>query len=73
MILNEFKRVKHGEQPGDLSRQTKIKMREGRTPFRVFPWQLINNNCAKEFRKYLIQKSRTVQRRRDKNACKGEL
>lgn len=73
MKLGEHKRVKHGQQPGDVDRWHKIDMREKRTPVYVFPWQTLNEACAKAFRRYLIDKSRTVQRRRDKRAIKEQL
>lgn len=72
-MLSEHKRVKHGEQPGDISRAAKIHMRESSIEFNVFPWQTINWKCIKSFRKYLSDKGRTVQRRRDKREIANGL
>lgn len=68
-MMTEFKRVKHGQQPGDIPKQAKILLRERCVPVRLFPWQILTSACAKEFRLYLRDKGRTVQRRRDKRAC----
>ncbi len=57
-MSNEFKRVKHGQKPGDLPKGFKIAMREKRIPIRA----------AKTFRKILSKKGRKVQRRRDHTA-----
>lgn len=65
-MSTEFKRVKHGHTPGDLPRRIKIAMREKRVPVKVFSWQIITVNQAKSFRRDLIKKSKTVQRRRDR-------
>lgn len=64
----EFKRVKHGEQPGDLPRKAKIRLRE-LEPIQLFPRQILSRACAKAFRRYIAEKGKTVQRRRDKRAC----
>jgi phage gp16-like protein len=75
-MRSEFKRVKHGQIPGDYGRQIKIAMREKRTPIKmvrsVDSW-VIGDNCAKVFRKDIVAKSKTVQRRRDKEAVKKGL
>ena len=74
--MNEHKRVKHGEQPGDISRRRKIQLREMKPndeDIYPFPWQRLNFECAKSFRKYLKIKGRTVQRRRDKKVCYDQL
>lgn len=63
-MLTEFKRVKHGQQPGDVPKRTKIAMRE--------KFQEIGK-AAKAFRRYLSEKSRTVQRRRDRRAYEREM
>ena len=63
---SEFKRVKHGAVPGDVSKRIKIAMREKKMPVEVFPWYVIEDPCAKSFRKYLQEKSKKVQRRRNK-------
>lgn len=62
----EFKRIKHGQMPGDLPKRMKIWMREGRAPFMAWPWPVVSEKQAKSFRRFLSEKSRTVQRRRDK-------
>ena len=67
-MLTEFKRIKHGELPGDISRRAKILMRERGGRFNVFPWQYISENCAKVYRRFLQDKSKSRQRRRDKQA-----
>lgn len=72
-MQTEFKRVKHGEQPGDVHRSAKIAMREKKTPIRIFPWQSLDDACAKSFRKYLQEKSKKVQRRRDKRAIEDSI
>lgn len=76
-MLTEFKRVKHGELPGDISRRHLIAMREKRVPFRVYygggHFQQIGIKCAKVFRKNLTKKSRTVQRRRDKKEIESQV
>lgn len=67
--MQEHKRVKHGDLPGDYSKRAKIRMREKRgLPFRPFPWIEIGERCAKAFRKIVQDKGRTVQRRRDQQA-----
>lgn len=71
-MLTEFKRIKHGQQPGDLPKGAKIRLRECRVPFR-FSWgQRCGLALAKEFSRYVRDKGRTVQRRRDKKACTAE-
>ena len=67
-MLTEFKRIKHGELPGDISRRAKIRMREIGDRFDVWPWQTISENCANTFRRFLQDKSKSRQRRRDKQA-----
>jgi hypothetical protein len=69
-MKNEFKRVKHGQIPGDLGRKSKIAMREKRTPIQVRSDVVIEEKQAKSFRQTLTEKSKTVQRRRDKKAIK---
>ena len=74
--MNEFKRVKHGEQPGDVSRRRKIAMREmcfADDAIAVFPWQTLNWRCAKAFCRYVIDKGKTIQRRRDKQSINSGL
>lgn len=76
-MLTEFKRVKHGQQPGDVAKRHKIRMREKQTPFRI--WysseygQLMSNACGKAFRKFLQEKSRKRQRRRDAEEIERQL
>lgn len=65
-MLTEFKRIKHGQQPGDVSKRTKIKMREKKIPAAVSPWQTITAPQAKAFRRFLQHKSKKRQRQRDK-------
>jgi hypothetical protein len=74
--MHEFKFVKHGEQPGEVSRRRKIQMREMRLndeDIYIFPWQSLNRRCAKAFRRYIIDKGKTVQRRRDQQAINDGL
>lgn len=73
MKMGEHKRVKHGETPGNIHRSRIIFMREkvgkyGREGFSLFPWQYIDARQAKALRKYLVEKGKAVQRRRDKQA-----
>lgn len=69
--MSEHKRVKHGSLPGDVSRRTKIAMREKRKITWVgYP---IPEACAKSFRKYVQDKSRKVQRRRDRREIERGL
>ncbi len=74
-MLSEHRRVKHGEQPGDVSRRVKIALREMRPGSEVsaHPWQVLNWGCAKSFRRYLRDKGRAVQRRRDRAAAEAGL
>ena len=72
-MRTEFKRVKHGQLPGDNSRTLKIAMREKRTPIKVREDYVVEEKCAKAFRKDLVEKSKTAQRRRDKEAIKKGL
>lgn len=78
-MLTEFKRVKHGEHPGDISRRAKIRMREAhkipqhKDGFYYLPWQFINWKLMKSFKNYLRDKSRTVQRRRDKRVAQEQM
>ena len=69
-MKNEFKRVKHGQIPGDYRRKFKIAMREKRAPIQVTSDVVIEEKPAKLFRQFLTEKSKTVQRRRDKKAIK---
>lgn len=72
-MRTEFRRVKHGQMPDDVSRKIKIAMRERRTPIKLGQGYVIGENCAKSFRKDLLEKSKTAQRRRDKEAIKKGL
>lgn len=69
MEKNEHKRVKHGQQPGDIPKKMKIAMREKKAPIVVWSWHTITEKAAKNYRRMLVDRSRTVQRRRDKRAC----
>jgi hypothetical protein len=76
MIQTEHKRVKHGEQPGEISRLRKIQLREMRRDddyIYPFPWQRLDWKCAQSFRSYMKNKSKTVQRRRDAKACNEQF
>ncbi len=57
MNKSRHKRSKFGDLPGDLSKQVKINMLEGNTPIQVFPWQTINDKCAKSYRKDFQKKA----------------
>ena len=48
-------------------------MREARTPIKVREDYVVEEKCAKAFRKDLVEKSKTAQRRRDKEAIKKGL
>lgn len=76
MMLSEHKRVKHGQQPGDLPRRTKIRMRERRGAIWLagasHAYEL-GEKVIKTFRKILQAKSRKVQRRRDKREIERQL
>lgn len=67
-MSNEFKRVKHGQQPGDISKQFKIAMREKQTPIVISSYQVISSKAAKTFRRMIAKKGRKVQRQRDHRA-----
>lgn len=71
--MNEHKRVKHGQQPGDIPKHDKIAMREKKTPIEIFPWHTITEKAAKTYRNGLREKGKTVQRRRDKAVIKEQL
>jgi hypothetical protein len=79
MKMTEFKRVKHGEHPGDISRYKAIRMREATkfsrygNGFFAFPWMFISRNDIKTFKKYLSSKSKKVQRRRDKRTICDQM
>lgn len=55
-MMTEFKRVKHGQQPGDIPKRSKIRLREKRVPVHLFSWQVLSLACAKEFRAYVRDK-----------------
>ncbi len=73
MKQNEHKRVKHGHTPGMLNHNDLVRIREKKEPFYVFPWQWINEKCIKSFHRYIVEKSKKVQRRRDKSAIREGL
>lgn len=73
MKHNEHRRVKHGEMPGDVSRRTKIAMREKPGVSHLFLSQTIGEACCRSFRSYLADKGRTVQRRRDRRTIEEQL
>ena len=56
-MKTRYKRAKFGCLPGDLSKRVKIAMLEGSTPIEVFPWQIINDKCAKSYRKDFQKKA----------------
>jgi len=57
MNKSRHKRAKFGDLPGDLSKSIKIAMLEGNTPIEAFPWQIINDKCAKSYRKEFQKKA----------------
>ncbi len=69
-MLTEHKRVKHGEAPGDLHRRWLIALRElrGEYVLQPFPWQTLDERDGMALRRGLADKSRKVQRRRDRRA-----
>ncbi len=71
----EFKRVKHGQLPGDVHKSEKIAMREKLTPKPLpYPGTLLTwTRRSKRYRKDLVLKSKSVQRQRDKKASSDEL
>lgn len=71
-MLHEHKRVRHGQAPGDVSKLGKIMMREGKS-YKTSWGQLFGPEQSKSFRKYLAEKGRTVQRRRDRRTIENEL
>lgn len=73
--MNEHKRVKHGEQPGDVSRRRKIQMCEADHYSRsiVTDHGQCLDDDVKPFKRYLAEKGRTVQRRRDRIAIQRWL
>lgn len=72
MSKNEFKRVKHGQKPGDIHKGLKIAMREGKAPIQC-GWWTISQKAAGTYNRMLKKKGRTVQRRRDKQRIQEEL
>jgi hypothetical protein len=76
-LLTEFKRVKHGEILGTLHRRHLIRMRERGDAFHILYssayWQEIDERQAKAFRRYLRDKSRKRQRRRDRETILIEI
>lgn len=66
-MITEFKRVKFGQQPGDYSKRTKIRLLE-HNPLST-DTNLSSIEHVKSFKRDIRDKSRTVQRRRDKKAC----
>ena len=70
---NRFKRVKHGQEPGDLPKKVKIAMREGKhivlEPFK----EAVKEKHAKAFRKIVIEKGKTKERQRGKKEIAREL
>lgn len=73
MKLGIYKRVKHGETSGSLHRSHIIAMREGNHGFEVFPWYTIGWAQMKALNRYMKEKTKTVQRRRDKRAVNDWL
>lgn len=77
MKLSEFKRVKMGQQPGDISRRSKIKMRESSEEIQIHfsktAFQTIGEKAIKVFNAVLNKKSKKVQRRRNKDVINYEL
>ncbi|MBI5262742.1 MAG: hypothetical protein HY852_13100 [Bradyrhizobium sp.] len=75
-MLSEHKRVKHGQQPGDLPRRTKIRMREKSGPIWLtgasHAYEL-GEKVIKSFRRILQKKGKKVQRRRDKREIERQL
>lgn len=70
---SRYKRVKHGQEPGDLSKKVKIAMRE-RKKIAPLPWgQTINEKAAKAFRKGVIGRGKTKERQRGKKQIEREL
>jgi hypothetical protein len=73
-MLNEAKRHKMGHLPGDLSKQTKITLREGRLGFDIRDESTyLSTRHAQSFRRVLKEKSITKQRQRDKKLSKLAL
>lgn len=74
---NEHKRVKHRDQPGDVSKRVKIKMREISSKFDedivVSQCQVITVSAAKIYCKMIKDRGRKVQRQRDKDKIEEEL
>lgn len=66
MKRNEHKRVKHGEMPGQIHRSHIIKMREKKSDIEIFPWYWVTKKQIDALNRYMKEKSKTVQRRRDK-------
>lgn len=69
MQQNEHKRHKHGQQPGDLAKETKIRMIEDN----VSPYPTIMPNAAKTYKRFLSLKSKTQQRQRDAAVIQEQL
>jgi hypothetical protein len=61
-----------GELPGDLPRRIKIAMLEGNVPIQAWPWQTINEKCAKSFRKDHHKKTEKRFRRNMKKEIEDE-
>ncbi len=70
---NEHKRIKHRSQPGDIAKRHKIAMREKKTPIIVSSCQEITEEGAKSYRKNLQDRSKSVQRQRNKKEIRDSL
>lgn len=69
-MLSEHKRVKHGSLPGSIPKRDKILIREGKE-HRLKGYDSIRG--IKVYLKSLVDKGRTVQRRRDKEEIERSL
>lgn len=63
---NEHKRIKHRSRPGDIPKRHKIAMREKKFPIIVSSCQEVTEKGAKSYRSDLKDRSKSVQRQRDK-------
>lgn len=68
-----YKKIKHGQVPGDMSKYAKAKMLEKPSiTWFLFPWQKIRPTAAKAFRNMKRMKERAILKRRTKRMVENE-
>jgi len=68
-----FKRVKHRHEPGDVSKQEKIAMREKSVRKRRKTRPTVSEHAAKSYRKTINQRTRAVNKRRTRATIKAGM